>query len=830
MSVSMANAQLRLLRARPMVGVAIALMVGIGVHHNVPAAAWAYIATGAFFTAAAFFTRGFFSTLLILLSIVCAGTALSQLSQYQYAPNHIAHYASDIRRLAQLELSIDEAPRIVTMNFGQTSALPPRQACIAHVVRVKTIDGWQPSVGRVLVQIAEPHAELAAGQIVRVIGLLDRPAPSMNPGQFDWANYYRQQRTLVSLHIPHAQNIEIIERHTPSWRVRWCAWTRAKLADGFDETQSLDHALLRALVLGDPDPELRDVQEQFRATGTSHHIAISGMHIALVGGTVFVVLRLLRLQPRTSWLIASLVIGAYGLAALPSAPVVRSLLLWAVLSVGVLMRRPAIALQALSIVVVLMLVWQPLDLFNAGFQLSFGTVLGLILLTELIVRRLDRRDDIDRAADAMDAEHSLLLWLADRIDRQMIVIIAAGIAAWLVSMPIVASHFTQMNPWAIFSSIALGPIVFAALLGGLIKIVFSVVWPSLAWLWADAAQVPVALMRRFVDALTHLPFGDVPLPGPPVWVLLGFYIFLLWIFRPIHRPSVRLISRVGFVLALMAIFIFPYVTTITRPSDGTDTCRVTVLAVGAGQCIVIEPPGGRVVLIDAGTLSMADPIRRCIGPFLRQRGITSIDTVFISHANTDHYNAVGELVPAYGVRDVAVAGGFSDAVSSNAVGAQLLASLVKSQRPPRVIAPGQIIPLAADTSLQVVWPPVDAGVLSQNDRSLVLRLQHKNQSILFTGDIQDDAMRALVSIPPVIHSNILIAPHHGSFEATTDAFVNAVKPDIIIASNDRTLSGKQMSFNRLMQGRSFYRTHTSGAVTLILNDGGVRVQPLHSSR
>jgi len=427
----------------------------------------------------------------------------------------------------------------------------------------------------------------------------------------------------------------------------------------------------------------------------------------------------------------------------------------------------------------------------------------------------------------MDADRSTLLWLADRIDRQIVVVVAAGLAAWLVSMPIVASHFTQMNPWAIFSSIALGPIVFTALLSGLIKIVFTSAWPSLAWLWADAAQIPVAGMRKFVDALTHLPFGDVPLPGPPAWVLVGFYSLLLCVFRPIHRPSLRLMSRIGFVLALMAIFILPYAIAMPRPGDGATACRVTVLSVGAGQCIVIEPPGGRVVLVDAGTLSMADPVRRCVGPFLRQRGITSIDTILVSHANTDHYNAVGELVPAYGVRDVVVASGFSDAVSGNGAGAQLLASLTRAQRPPRVVAPGQIIPLAADTTLEVVWPPVDATQLTQNDRSLVLRLRHKNQSILFSGDIQDDAMRALIATPDAIRANVLIAPHHGSIETSTAAFVNAVQPDVVIASNDRTLSGKQTSFDRLMQGRSFYRTHIHGAVTLTLDASGTHVQPLH---
>src|SRR5437016_1284575 len=113
--------------------------------------------------------------------------------------------------------------------------------------------------------------------------------------------------------------------------------SRELLAEGFPANRMLDFALLRALLLGDHDPELRDIQEQFRRTGTSHHLSISGMHVAVLGAFVYGICRVLRLRPRWSVSIGMAFAILYGLAALPAPPVVRSVLLCVFFGVGILL-------------------------------------------------------------------------------------------------------------------------------------------------------------------------------------------------------------------------------------------------------------------------------------------------------------------------------------------------------------------------------------------------------------------------------------------------------------------------------------------------------------
>ncbi len=809
---------------RPLVPVAIALIVGIAISGKMPLLAPLWIAATFSLAIIAALVRRHPRIATTAISLACAtfGIAIAQLSASYYPAHHIAHFSTETRRLAQLELRLVHPPRIYAPTFGQAYPMPPKQVALAEVTAVRTWQGWQQSTGAALIQIAEPNPMLKVGQTVRAFGLLDRPAPAMNPGQFDWATYYRQQRVLVSFHVPRAGNIVIADEGRPTVLQRWRAWTRDMLAGGFADRQSLDHALLRALVLGDSDPELRDVQEQFRATGTSHHLAISGMHIAVMGGVIFLIARVVRLSPRWSWAIAMAFVTAYGLAALPSPPVVRSVLLWLAIGMAMLGRRGVDPLQLLALVVITMLLYHPLDLFNAGFQLSFGIVLGLILLTRPLAWLLGQRP---AGEEEEVVPTRWVLRAAAYVDSQILLAIAAGVVAWLVSMPIIASHFTQLNPWAVMASIAIAPAVFVTLIAGVFKIVLTAIWPGMATGWAWGAQLPTQLMRWSVDMLAQLPYGDVPLPAPTWWMIGLFYVTLLLAARRWPAPGLRLLTRLAHLAAIGVLLFLPYRSTITH-STPRDAVRVTILSVGAGQCAVVEPPSGRVTIIDAGSLSLADPVRRAIAPFLRARGITQVDTIAVSHANSDHFSAVAELVEAYGVRQVLVGPGFAEMATNNPMLSDLLADLRRVQRPPTTIRPGQIIPLGADTTLEALWP-VESVDFQPNDRSLVLTITHAGKTILFPGDIQDAAMRSLLQgDPDALRADLLIAPHHGSAESATADFLTAVRPGVIVSSNDRTLSNKQKQFETIAGAIPLYRTHTSGAVTIVIDhEGNLSVTP-----
>lgn len=805
---------------------AVAFMLGIFTYPFLPIWPVVWISLFGLTTALAiaFFRRPSISSIILLLATTLAGASAAQLEAFYYPVQHISSFTTDQPQLAQLELRLTYPPRDLTWQYGSSRALPPRQVVTATVTRLKTWTGWIDCGGDILVQIGQPHPRLRQGQIVQTLGFLQRPGEAMNPGQFNWAEYYRDQRVIGSLQIAQADSITILDQGGMSW-VQWLReQTRRALARGFAINDSLDHALLRALMLGDNDPELRDVQEQFRRTGTSHHLAISGMHVAVLGAVVFGICRLLRIGPRAACWISLIFIVTYGVVALPSPPVVRSVVLCACFAIGILQRRSIDLIQLLSVSVLAMLVYDPLDLYNAGFQLSFGMVLGLAIFTPRLATLLPGPDLDEQIAHRAQPPGSFaeLRW---KLMQQLRAVIAASIVAWVIAMPLIAYHFEQLNPWAIPFSLILAPFVFIALIGGFAKVLLTLLLPSAAEIWSAVAVRPVAWMRGMVDWLATLPGADVPFPAPPVWMVLLYYALLLAMLVPMPQIALRWSARTVSLAGCMMLAIIPLRNGVAMMNARMGELKVTLLAIGAGQCCVIEPPGALPVLVDAGSMGMSDVLHKVLGPFLRRQGQRDIGSIFISHSNTDHFSAVSDIATAYEVPDIHVSPQFRRHSIDNAPAEGLLRALDQLDTPPRQVQIGRKFDLGAGALLEVLWPPAESQ-FDSNNCSLVMRLTFAGRSVLFTGDIQSAAQRELMQLPDQLKSDVLVAPHHGSFESTTTAFIDAVSPSAIVCSNDRTLSVRQKQFDQATAGRNVLRTHTSGAITIrISKNGDLNVEP-----
>jgi competence protein ComEC len=211
--------------------------------------------------------------------------------------------------------------------------------------------------------------------------------------------------------------------------------------------------------------------------------------------------------------------------------------------------------------------------------------------------------------------------------------------------------------------------------------------------------------------------------------------------------------------------------------------------------------------------------RRCLEPFLRHEGVRKIDSIYVSHANFDHFSAVAQTAEDYGVREVLITPMFKKDAIKNYPARLMLRKLAELKCPVRETTAGQSISLAEDCNLDILWPPAGAK-LDANNSCQVMRLRYKGRSILFTGDIQTSAETALLAQPDQLKSDVVIAPHHGSLEATTEKFLAAADAQDILASDDATPSGKQRAFDEMAGDRPLFRTHQSGAITVTISPEG----------
>src|SRR5688500_12875502 len=205
---------------RPAVAAAPVFIGGIGCHEALThwPSAWLVCAVLAALLGLINFSRAPIPSASIAAAVFFAGVGSAQRSSYQFSRDDISAFVGDEQRLAKLQLLIDRPLRIVGTHFQSTSRpMPPKQVTTAKVVRVLTHNGWRDAAGEVIVTLDPPNDKLATGQTIRVCGMLQRPSPAMNPGQFDWAAYYREQRILASIQVPHADvGVDIVSSGRPT--------------------------------------------------------------------------------------------------------------------------------------------------------------------------------------------------------------------------------------------------------------------------------------------------------------------------------------------------------------------------------------------------------------------------------------------------------------------------------------------------------------------------------------------------------------------------------------------------------------------------------------
>lgn len=384
---------------RPALPAVVLFILGIASHPLLPVLPIVWLGTIGMVIAFAFIVRhaSVHSSIGIAVAIWLCGVCAGQLAHFDYPQDSIGAFASNEPRLAWIEGKICDAPRLIESN-SDGRPLPDKQSLTLDVRSVRTTAGWSHASGTLPLTISPPARGLSAGQIVRALGRLERPAQAMNPGGFDAAEHYRRERVLASMHVSRPYDVQILSRGSrlmPSLSL-FRQGARDMLSRGFDVAHAPDGALLDALVFGDRDPQMRQAQDDFVHTGTTHLLAANGSRIALLAGVLYVLFRLLRMSPRRCVFALTILIALFGFLTLPAAEAIRPAAACVALGMGAAGRRVVDSLQILCMVALAILVCRPLDLYGAGFQLSFVIVLGLILFSPPVMRWVESLENRDR--------------------------------------------------------------------------------------------------------------------------------------------------------------------------------------------------------------------------------------------------------------------------------------------------------------------------------------------------------------------------------------------------------------------------------------------------
>jgi competence protein ComEC len=563
---------------------------------------------------------------------------------------------------------------------------------------------------------------------------LKRPHGLMNPGGFDQEGWLFQNNIQALGTVrPYPSAVRLDVGH---WRYtigRLRQDLAADIARARPDSPYL--GLLQGLAIGETTAVTAAQWDTLVRTGTIHLLAISGSHIALVAGLVYVVVRRLWAwagqaplwfaAPRAAAVTA--IIAAWFYAALAGFPVPtqRAVVMITVAMGALLAGRALQPVRTLGLALLAVLLWDPLAVTEAGFWLSFGAV--AVIFYGITWRSGDM-------ADLGPTTHLLTF----------------GRVQWLVTVGLLPLLLAIFQRVAVYSPLAnlvaipwleLGTV--PAVLAGTLLLPVAPTVGSLFLAWADLALAGLWPVLEFFAAL---PLATWAPPAPPAWAVAAGIAGALLFLAPRGLPG----RWLG--LVCMAPMLTPIAP---RPALGE--LWLTVLDVGQGLSAVVRT-ATHTLVYDTGPRYGAerDAGVAVVVPFLRHSGTRGIDTLLVSHADSDHSGGTASLRAALPVERLLGA----------APGAEpCLRGMVWEWD--RIV-------------FRVIHPSAGSG-FTDNDASCVLRVEWSGGALLLTGDIERSAEARLVAeTPGDLPATVIVAPHHGSHSSSTDAFVSAVAPQLVL--------------------------------------------------
>jgi competence protein ComEC len=539
---------------------------------------------------------------------------------------------------------------------------------------------------------------------------------------------------------------------------------------------------------------------------------------------------------RTTAAVALVVLLAYAVIAEPNPPILRAVLMGVIGCIGLILRQRFNALNWLAAAAIILLLFNPGILFAASFQLSFVVVLGLILLAPLVpdpIHAVDRwrrglsKPPADLASVDEDSMHLRSAFLEFLLDAVRITSICA-LTAWLVGLPLSVYHFGMFAPWGFVNSILLAPFAFVVMVLGFLKLILAPIAYVSVDLLGPALHGVTKAMNGVVLKMAAIPGTSLSIEPPsPVWVACCYVLMLLWLWRArgpaLGWPSLRLPrGALPLAAALLAVWPFLPLKAWLRPRD-----RVTVwtLAVGNGTATVIELPDGRTLLYDCGSRSSFDAAARSVVPFLRWRGIRSIDAAFVSHPDLDHYSGIEGVSKAVAIRRLVLNEHFEEFGADQPAVTEFLRRVRELGIPVERIRAGWALADSRGAAVECLWPPpAGAFITNDNSTSTVLRIAFADRALLLTGDIDNYALDQLLARGGLA-CDAMHLPHHGSVTALTGRFLDAARPSVAIRSSGQHDRDTRNGLLSLVRNMTYFNTADDGCIRMTLGRDGVEATP-----
>jgi competence protein ComEC len=643
-----------------------------------------------------------------------------------------------------------------------------------------------------------PPQWLDYGTRVEIEARIRPPHNYNNPGSFDHALYLARQKVFWTATMARQSRVRILPGRCGSrfWAVIYSLRTSAvdrieKLYPG----DAYSTGMMEAVLIGEKSKLERVWTDNFRRTGTYHTLVIAGFHVTILAGCLLFLLRICMLDEIPALAVTVLAAWLYALVSGANAPAVRAAAGFTLYAVARFFFRRGRVLNLLGLVAILYLLWDPDQLFDAAFQLSFlcvaaigAFVAPLLQSTSIPIARALKnpsRVEADVHLPPRAAQFRIELRLIAEIIHPIILVplaLLVRLALFAYEMAVIstvvqialalpmAEYFHRVSFSGFSSNIIVSPVM-----GGLVPVGFLAIFTGWHWTAALAGGM-LKFSARVVEWHAHME-PNWRIADPPFWLALAFVASLIALALVFHKKYLRWAALAAVVALFILLIRQPF------PARIPHTLELTAIDVGQGDSLLVLFPNGAKMLIDGGGMltygsqkhrPSLDTGEDVVSPYLWSRGIRSLDIVVATHAHADHIGGLPAIFENFHPRELWVGANPQQALLDDA--ARLHIPVTHCHAEPAFDLSG--------ARIEILSPPLDfPPTKAINNDSLAFRITFGARAFLLTGDMEKPMEGRLLSGDADLHADVLKVGHHGSKTSTIQPFLDAVAPSVAIISD-----------------------------------------------
>ena len=666
----------------------------------------------------------------------------------------------------------------------------------------------------------------APGDRLRFSGCFESFESARNPGNFDAKQYYGSHNTVGRI-----KDVKLLGWNRGSFSVRGMMH-RLRGALRISCGRILGDKkgrILSAICLGEKSNLEQEWKNTYQEGGISHILAVSGLHVSMTGMGIFYMLRRLRLSYELSAFFSGMTASLYVIMAGGGISATRALVMFFLWLGAQVCGRKYDMITSVSVAAVLLLLKNPRAVKDASFLLSFGAVLTLAVLVPCVRETCGIRN-------------------------RFITAVTDSACIFMGMLPVSLYFFYQVSPWSIPVNMAVAALMTPLMGTGMAAAAAGTCSLAVGTFLAAPSSYLLSLFELLCKLEQHLPSGVWVAGRPSAENIAVYYLLLaaagLWTWKHRKEPAVagKKTAVPGKRVSVCLVWLMTFCICISLMCHRSERqLRIVCLDVGQGDGALLMFPDGTSCLIDGGSSSVSKVWEYRISQTLKYYGVSKLDCLFLSHADSDHTNGVKTFLQEY------EAGPDGRNVHGITLGSLVLPPVLEEDfsELKAMAAEHGITVLTmeagdnigrwccdkdrdsgkflcstfrgrASWKLECLAPQSEALSGERNEDSMVLMVRYGNFRMLFTGDLEGEAEKRLADQQEELRADVLKVGHHGSKNGTSELFLSAVMPEVAVISsgeNNRYGHPAPETIERLLEaGAEILETSQGGAVT-VMSDG-----------